>query len=506
MTLKQKTLSGLFWSFIDAVAGQGINFIVGIVLARLLLPREFGLIGMIMVFLALSEAFINSGFSSALIRKKDCSQTDFSTVFWFNLATGLLVFLALWTGAPLISSFFNEPQLSAIIRVLGIVLVVDGLTLIQRTILTRKLDFKLQARISFIASAGSGILAIAFAYKGFGVWSLVAQRIARETIYSSLLFYWNRWKPQLVFSMASFRELFGFGSKLLASNLIDTFYNNIYYLIIGKYFSASQLGFYTKADEYNRLPSHNISGIIQRVSYPVLSMVQDDNSKLVHIYRRFIRSTMFITFISMLTMAAMAEPLIITLIGEKWRESVEFFRLLCLVGMFYPLHVLNLNIIQAKGRSDLFLKLEVIKKVTAIPAIVLGVIFGIKAMIFGMMANTLLDFYLNNHWSRKMTGYSFWQQVKDIMPSFLMALTVAGTIYGMGHFLPFTHGINLLIQTLMAITLTIILSEVTGNKDYGFMKQLITERFQQSALSTQQSVKLAEIPIKTDNKKLAESR
>lgn len=474
--MKEKTINALFWSFVDTVAGQGINLVVGIMLARLLMPREFGLIGMVLVFFALSEAFINSGFSSALIRKKDCTQTDYSTVFFFNLFAGLLFFGILFIGAPYISSFFNEPQLTAIVRILGLVLIIDSLTLIQRTILTRNLDFKTQARVSFIASAGSGVIAVAMAFQGMGVWSLVAQRLSREAIYSSLLYLWNSWKPQLVFSMKSFRELFGFGSKLLVSSLIDNFYNNVYYLLIGKYFSASQLGFFTKADEYNRLPAHNISGIVQRVSYPVLCSVQEQNERLVAVYRKFIRYTMFITFFLMLALAAMAEPMIISLIGEKWRESVVYFRMLCFVGMFYPLHVLNLNIIQVKGRSDLFLKLEIIKKITAVPAIVLGVIFGIKVMIVGMMVNTLLDFYLNNHWSRKMIGYSFMDQVKDILPSFTMSAFVSGLVYSLGLLLPYTPGINLTIIFFTGMFLTMIICELTAFKDYIYLRDTVIER------------------------------
>ena len=251
MSLKQKTVSGLLWSFVDTIAGQGITFIIGIILARILSPREFGLIGMITVFIAISESFINSGFSSALIRKKDCTNIDFSTVFYFNLAAGILFFLILFFTAPFIAAFFNEPQLTAIVQVLGIVLIIDSLTLIQRTILTKRIDFKLQARISVIASLGSGVIAIVMAYKGFGVWSLVAQRIAKQGLNSIFLWLWNRWKPLLVFSMQSFKELFGFGSKLLVSGLIDTLYRNIYYLIIGKFFSAQELGYYTRADEFN---------------------------------------------------------------------------------------------------------------------------------------------------------------------------------------------------------------------------------------------------------------
>lgn len=418
MSLKQKTLSGLLWSFVDTMAGQGITFVVGIILARLLTPREFGLIGMITVFIAVSESFINSGFSSALIRKKDCTDTDFSTVFFFNLAAGILFFVLLFFSAPAISGFFNEPELTAILQVLGIVLIIDSLTLIQRTILTKRIDFKLQAKISMIASIGSGVVSITMAFYGLGVWALVAQRIVKQGLNSLFLWMWNRWKPLLVFSKKSFKELFGFGSKLLLSGLIDTIYRNVYYLIIGKFFSAQELGFYTKANEFKNLPSQNLNGIIGRVTYPVLSTLQDDIPRLRNNYQKLIRSVMFITFILMLGMAAVAEPMIHTLIGAKWEPAIIYLQMLCFVGMMYPLHALNLNMLQVQGRSDLFLKLEVIKKIIAIPTIVIGVFFGIKMMIVGMMVNTLIAYYLNSYWSGVKIGYSFKQQVKDILPSF----------------------------------------------------------------------------------------
>lgn len=474
-SLKQKTVKGLFWSFIDTIAGQGIHFVVGIILARLLLPREFGLIGMIVIFIGLSEAFINSGFSSALIRKKDPTQTDYSTVFFFNLFAGILFFLILFFSAPYISNFFNEPELKLVVQVLGIVLVIDALTLIQRTILIKEIDFKLQARISFIASAGSGILAIVMAYNGYGVWSLVVQRLSRQVINSAFLIFWNKWKPMMVFSLKSFKELFGFGSKLLASSLIDSFYNNVYSLLIGKYFSANALGFFTKADEFNKLPSYNLSSVIGRVSYPVLCSLQEDKDRLREIYRKFIRYTMFVTFTFMILMAAVAEPMIISLIGENWRPSIIYFQMLAFVGMFYPLHVLNLNILQVMGRSDLFLKLEVIKKVLAVPAIVLGVIFGIKVMIAGMMINTIIDFWLNNYWSKGMIGYSFKQQVKDILPSFTLSLAVGVVVFGIGHVLHFGAFSNLVIQVLSGLALIIATCEVTKFKDYLFVKELVIE-------------------------------
>lgn len=476
MSLKQKTVSGLLWSFVDTIAGQGITFIVGIILARILSPREFGLIGMITVFIAISESFINSGFSSALIRKKDCTNIDFSTVFYFNLAAGILFFLILFFTAPFIACFFDEPKLKPIVQVLGIVLIIDSLTLMQRTILTKRIDFKLQARISVIASLGSGVIAIVMAYKGFGVWSIVAQRIAKQGFNSIFLWLWNRWKPLLVFSMQSFKELFGFGSKLLVSGLIDTLYRNIYYLIIGKFFSAQELGYYTQAEEFQRIPSQNLNGIIGRVSYPVLASIQDDKLRLKNNYQKLIRSTMFITFVLMLGMAAVAEPMIITLIGEKWRPSIIYLQMLSFVGMMYPLHALNLNMLQVSGRSDLFLKLEVIKKILAIPTIVIGVIWGIKIMILGMIVNTLVAYYLNSYWSGRFIGYSFKQQVVDILPSFGLALMMAVFVYLLGLFLPFSYLWLLIIQIIAGALFILLFCEITRFRDYLFVKEIVIEK------------------------------
>jgi teichuronic acid exporter len=475
-SLKQKTVSGLIWSFVDTMAGQGITFIVGIILARLLSPREFGLIGMLTVFIAVSESFINSGFSSALIRKKDCTNTDFSTVFYFNLAAGILFFILLYLSAPAISSFFDEPELTSIIQVMGVVLIIDSLTIIQRTILTKRIDFKLQARISIIASIGSGVVAIAMAFNGFGVWALVAQRLVKQGLNSLFLWIWNRWKPMLVFSTESFKELFGFGSKLLISGLIDTIYRNVYYLIIGKFFSAQELGYYTRADSFKNLPSQNLNSIVSRVTYPVLSTLQDDIPRLRNNYQKLIRSVMFITFILMLGMAAVAEPMIHTLIGAKWESAIIYLQMLCFVGMMYPLHALNLNMLQVQGRSDLFLKLEIIKKIIAIPTIVIGVFFGIKMMIVGMMINTLIAYYLNSYWSGRFIGYSFMQQVKDILPSFFLALIMGISVYILGELLPFSYLVNLIIQILFGALFIFMFCEITKFKDYIFVKELVLEK------------------------------
>lgn len=477
MTLKDKTISGLLWSFIDNFSRQGIVFIVGIILARLLTPREFGLIGMTTIFIAISQSFVDSGFGAALIRKKNCTQVDYSTVFFFNMAVGILLYLVLFFSAGAISRFFDEPQLKLIVQVLGLGLILNGLTLIQRTKLTKRIDFKLQTKISVIAVVTSGMVGIYMAWKGYGVWSLVIKTLLSYGLTSLLLWIWNGWIPSRVFSKKSFREMFSFGSRLLISGLIDTAYRNVYLLIIGKYFSAAELGFYTRADQFKKLPSQNITSVIQRVSYPVLSSIQDDLPRLKEAYKKLIKSTMFITFVAMMGLAAIAEPLILTLIGEQWLPSVIYLQLLCFAGMFYPLHAINLNMLQVQGRSDLFLRLEVIKKIMAIPVIVIGITLGIQYMIMGMIINSMLAYFLNSYYSGKFLGYSSWEQIKDILPSFLLAAVIGILVFITGVFLPTTEPVKLLIQTAMGVLLTMGQAEALKMKDYLYIKEVVHDKF-----------------------------
>lgn len=476
MTLKQKTVSGLIWSFIDNFAKQGLNFIIGIILARLLSPREFGLIGMITVFIAISQSLIDSGFTQALIRKNNCTQKDYSTVFFFNFAISLLLYLILFFSANLISRFYNEPQLTLILRVLGIGLIINGFTIVQRARLTKNIDFKLQTKISITASIFSGIIGIYMAFVGFGVWSLVTKTIGGFAFSSFLLWIWNKWKPSFVFSFISFKEMFSFGSRLLLSGLIETLYRNIYLLIIGKYFTATDLGYFTRADQFNNLASQNITAVIQRVSYPVLSTIQDDKIKLKKAYEKLIKSTMLITFVLMISMATLAKPLILVLIGEKWLPSVIYLQLLCFVGMLYPLHAINLNMLNVQGRSDLFLRLEILKKIMAIPIIIIGILLGINEMIISMILISVISFFLNSYYSGKQIGYSSFQQLKDIIPSFLLSVFVGVSMFLFGYYINMNITIKLLIQIILGFTLTITIAEVIKMENYLYLKNIVFER------------------------------
>jgi teichuronic acid exporter len=424
-SLKQKTTKALLWSSVERFSAKGLQFIVGIILARLLLPSDYGLIGMITIFLAISQTFVDSGFSNALIQKKDRNETDYSTVFFFNIGVGLFSYMILFFCAPLIANFFNSPELTSLTRVIGINVFITSLTVVQVAKLTISLDFKTQVKASFPSIIIGGTVGIIMAYKGYGVWALVIQSLVISGLNTLFLWLFSKWIPKAVFSKTSFKQLFSFGSKLLVTGLLNTIFINIYLIVIGKLFSAKQLGFYTRALQLQKFPSENITGIMQRVSFPVLSSLQDDNKKLETTFRLFIRLSVFVIFPLMIGLAVVSEPLIRLILTDKWMPVVPLLQLLCIVGMLYPLHAINLNILYVKGRSDLVLKLEVIKKILISIAILVTFSFGVKALVIGQIFTSIFAFFINTYYSGKMVNYSTWKQIKDIIPIVLIALFMA---------------------------------------------------------------------------------
>jgi len=476
MTLKEKAINGVLWNSISNFASLGIEFIVGIILARLLTPKEFGLIGTITVVIVLSEVFVNSGFSQAIIRKQDCTQKDYSTAFFFNLAIGILFFLILLITAEPISRFFDNTELKSLIQVLGVGLIISSLTLIQRAKLVKRIDFKLQTKISLISSTVSGITAITLALSGFGVWSLVVKALTNKSLISILLWYWNKWKPDWIFSKESFKELFGFGSKLLLSGLIGTFLQNINYLIIAKYFTPQDLGYFTRAEMFKNLPSQNVSTIVTSVGYPVLAKVQDDRVQMKNIFRKMLVNTFFIVVILMAGMAAVAKALILTLVGEQWLPSVELLQMLCVVGVMLPLNSMNINILNVVGRSDLYLKLQLIVNSLAIPNIFIGVFFGIKALIIGMIVISFCAYMIFNHESNKVLNYPIKEQLNDVFPSFLLAVTMGIIVY----LIELTSNLNpiytLMIQLIAGFVIVVISGEFFKIKEYVFLKNTLVAK------------------------------
>ena len=476
MSLKQKTVSGLLWSFLDDLARGGILFVSGVILARLLTPREFGLIGMTTLFIAVSQSIINSGFNQALIRKQDCTRADYSTVFYFNILLSLALYLLLFATAGWIARFFREPPLESILRVLGLGLLIGALGMVQQTQVVKEIAFKLLTRISIVSSTIGGALGIALAYAGYGVWSLVVMTLSRAAVELALLWLWRTWRPSLEFRWASFREMFAFGSRLLASGLINTLYTNTFNLVIGKFFSAEALGQFTQAQTFRNMPSQRLTDVVQRVSYPVLATLQHDVPRLKTAYRRMLRSTTLVTSVLMLGLAAAAEPLVITLVGEKWRPAVVYLQLLCFSGMLYPLHAINLNMLQVQGRSDLSLKLSVIKTSMLIPAMVAGVFWGIPAMILSIFAVSLAGYVLTASWSGKLIGYRVAEQIRDILPSFALAAAMAAVVYFLGRWLPIPNVPKLIAQVGAGAALAVGLAELTRLESYVYLKALALEK------------------------------
>lgn len=477
MSLKQQTITGITWSIVDNAYAQIITFVVGIILARLLEPREFGLIGMITIFIAIAQSFVDSGFRQALIRKNNCTEQDYNTVFYFNIFVSILFYIILFFSAGLISSFFNQVELINIIKVMGLGVIFNGFGIVQGAQLTKEIDIKTQTKISAIANTISGVLSIYLAFIGFGVWSLVWRAISNNFFRIILLWFWHKWRPKLIFSLQSFKELFGFGSKLLASGLLNTIFENLYYLVIGKYFSPQQLGYYTRSVTFATLPSSNISNVIQRVSYPVLAKMQDNPDTIKVGFKKLIKDTMFITFILMMIMAAVAKPLILTLVGVKWMQSVIYLQLLCFSLMLYPLHSLNLNVLNVKGRSDLFLKLEVIKKILVIPVILAGITWGIIPMILGMIIHSFVSFYLNSRYAGIMINYNVLEQIKDIAPGFLIAVFVGVVTFVPSLFINTLPIILLIGQLLLGAILALSISEILKLEPYLEIKEIVITKF-----------------------------
>jgi teichuronic acid exporter len=443
-SLKSKTIHALSWSFIESAVLQGGRFVIGIILARLLFPEQFGLIGMLTIFIAVAQTFLDSGFGAALIQKREPTQSDTCSIFYFNLVVGVAAAGLLCLAAPWISAFYNEPVLTPLTRVLSLTIVINSFGLIQTTILTRQIDFKTLTKVSLIGSVLSGIIGITLAAAGFGVWSLVAQQISNSLIRTSFLWLYNSWRPALVFSFESLREMFSFGSRMLASGLLNQIFGNIYLLVIGKLFSAADLGFFTRAKSVEELPSGTLSAVVGRVTFPVFSTIQDDPVRLKRGLKKGLTTLASVNFPMMIGLAVIAPPLVLVLLTDKWAECIPYLQLLCFVGLLYPLHMINLNVLQALGRSGLFLRLEIIKKALIVVNIAVTWRWGVSAMICGMIVNSIISLYLNSYYSGLFIDYPFREQLRNLRPYFITAVFMGMVTYGAG-LLPFPNQWSMLL-------------------------------------------------------------
>lgn len=464
-SLKDKTVKGVAWSGIDNVVQMGVTFVVSIVLARLLSPDDYGLLGLIAVFTAVCQALINGGFTTALIRKKDATDDDYNTVFISNLGMSLLLYAIIYLCSPAIANFFERQELVALTRVSSLGMIIGAFALVQQTRLTKRIDFKTQTKITIIASVTSGIIGIVMALLDFGVWALVAQQLSATSLRTILLWFYNKWIPQLRFSSASFHELFGFGWKMMVSGLLDTIWKELYQVIVGKFYSPATLGQYTRAKQFSQLFSSNLTTVVQRVTYPVLSNIQDDKERMVSAYRRIIKTTMFITAVSMFFLGAISEPLLYCLIGSKWHEAATYLPLICISGSLYPLHAINLNMLQVQGRSDLFLGLEIIKKILGLLPLAVCIFYGVLPMLYVNLIIAFISYILNSYFPGKLLGYTSWVQLRDIAPSYGLAALIAVSVYFL-KYLPITYWIILPLQVVLGASIFFIFCTRTKMPEY----------------------------------------
>lgn len=472
-SLKDKTVKGVGWSAADAFLGQGVTFLVGIVLARLLSPEEYGLIGIVTIFTTILLGFVDSGFSNALIRKQTVTDEDYNTMFIVNMMMSIAMCSLLYFAAPAIASFFDRPQLVALVRVMGLILIFQALSIVQMTILSRKIDFKTKTKASVISAVASGIIGIVLAFSGFGVWSLVAQQLSRQLIYSFCLWIFNRWWPKLKFSVDSFKYMWGFGWKLLVSGLLDRVWGQLYQTVVGKFYSPATLGQYSRSKEYASIFSSNLTSIVQRVSYPVLSQVQDDKERLIGGYRRIIKTTMFVTAVIMISMGAVAEPLIYCLIGPQWHQAATFLPFICISMSLYPLHAINLNMLQVQGRTDIYLYVEIAKKIIAVVPVCLGIFVNIYWMLIGSIVTGVISFFLNSYYTGKKLGYTSFDQLRDVTPAFGVAFIIAIAVYFL-KYLSFSYWIILPLQIIVGCVIGYIVCERIKLSEYEEVKSVAT--------------------------------
>lgn len=429
MSLKKQALSGVKWTSIQQFGVQGVGFVVSIILARLLDPKEFGLIAMITVFIGIGNALLNAGLGSSLIRSKEVDEEDYATVFYFNLVVSILIYLITFVSAPYISLFYEQPILTSLIRWLSLTFIINAFAIIQQTRLTKKMDFKTQTIVAIPSLIIGGIVGVFMAYQNYGVWSLIAFNLVKTIANTTQLWLYSKWKPLWVFNKEKFKFHFNFGYKLTLSSVLDTVFTNMYVIVIGKFFPIVQVGYYERANSLQMYPVGVISAVMGKVTYPLFAQIQDDNTRLKSVYKKILKLNIFILAPVLIIAGVLAEPLFRFLFTEKWLPAVPYFQILLITGILYPIHAFNLNILNVKGRSDLFLRLEILKKIIMIIVILISIKFGILGLIYGSVLTSVIAFFINTHYSGKFIDYNGWEQIKNITPMILIAIATGILVF-----------------------------------------------------------------------------
>ena len=472
---KKKVFTGFIWRFAERCGAQGVSLVVSIILARLLSPDVYGMIALVSVFTSILQVFIDGGMGSALIQKKDADDLDFSTIFYFNMAACILLYLGLFAAAPLIADFYKNPELTAVMRVLRLTLIVSGVKNVQQAYVSRNMIFKRFFFATLGGTIGAAIIGIGMAYAGFGVWALVMQQLFNVTMDTAILWLTVKWRPKKTFSTERLKGLFNYGWKLLASGLLEALYGNLRQLIIGKLYSPDDLAFYNRGDKFPNMIANNINTSIDSVLLPAMSNEQDDRERVRAMTRRSIKTSVYVMAPLMMGMCFTAEPLIRFLLTEKWLPCVPFLRICCVSYMFHPIHTANLNAIKALGRSDIFLKLEIVKKAVGILALLISMWFGVLAMAYSLLPVNIICQLINSWPNRKLLGYKYSDQLKDILPSILLAL-VMGAVVSLAAMIDAADWVILLIQVISGGVIYIAGSAILRFDSFKYFWKLVKDK------------------------------
>lgn len=469
---RTKIISSLFWKLMERGGTQGVQFVVQIILARLISPEEFGILALVMVFINLAQVFVQSGFNTALIQKKDADTLDFSSIFYLSLLIAGFFYLIMYTVAPVIADFYDSLELISVLRVLSLILFTGAFNSIQNAYVSKKLLFKKLFRSSIGATIISGVLGIIAAYQGAGIWALVIQQLANQLSVTIIMWFTVKWRPHLMFSFTRVKTLLSFSWKLLASSLLDVLYMDLRTLIIGRIYTASTLGFYNRGQQFPRLIVDNVNGSIQAVMLPALSVYQDDKERMKSFVRRSIVTSSFLIFPMMIGMAVIAEPLVTLVLTETWLPAVPFIQIFSLSYMLMPIHTANLQAINAMGRSDIFLKLEVIKKVLGLIVLAISLPFGVYAIAIGQLLSGIISSFINAYPNKILLNYGYTEQVSDVLPSLVLSLMMGMIVY-MVNFISISDWKILGIQILLGIVIYILLAIITKNDSMSYLSKII---------------------------------
>lgn len=470
--MKKKVFWGLIWKFGERITAQGISLVVSIILARILGPNDYGIIALVMVFISIANVFVSGGFGNALVQKKGADNLDFSSVFYINIAMSVVIYFLIYITAPYISDFYNMSVLCPALRVLGIRIIIAAINSIQQAYVSREMLFKRFFWSTLFGTLVSGVIGVYLAYAGYGVWALVIQYLTNTCVDTVVLWFTVRWRPMLKFSWQRARELIAYGWKILASNLLDTGYNQMRSMIIGKVYTSADLAFYNQAEKYPSVIVTNVNTSISTVLFPAISLFQDDKIKVKQMTRRAIQVSSYVMWPLMIGLAVVAESLVKVLLTEKWLPCVPYLRIFCISYGLYPIHTANLQAINAQGRSDLFLKMEIIKKICGVLLLIGALRYGVLAMAGSVLLSGILSTFINSSPNRKLLGYTYKEQLEDILPSLFMALIMAFVIYPIKAF-KLSNELILLLQIVLGGVIYVLMSILTKQTAFSYLVKSI---------------------------------